>query len=173
MSEGYCGARPIPDEVIDRLSYNPETGDLIWIKLNKSHPRLLGKVAGCNRDGYRKIKIGGVAYSAHRVAWFIVTRKQPYLIDHINGDSLDNRFINLRECTQKENVRNRKIVDNKSGLPCGVRSLPSGKFRARVTCDGECHELGTFATKEEAGEVCKEARKVLFKQYVRSENENN
>lgn len=166
---GYCGARPIPEEALDRLSYDPETGDIIWIKAIKNHPRLLGRVAGCSATGYRKIKIGAFSYAAHRIAWFMTTGKQPYLIDHINGDSSDNRFINLRECTQKENVRNRKIVDNKSGFPCGVRVLPSGKFQARVTCDGKSHALGTFATKEEAGDVSKEERKIRFKQYVRSE----
>jgi hypothetical protein len=56
---------------------------------------------------YQHIKIGGVQYTAHRLAWVLMTGKQPDFIDHINGLKHDNRFVNLRDVTASENMKNR------------------------------------------------------------------
>lgn len=100
--------------------------------------------------GYRFISIYGRGYSAHRLAWMYVHGHMPECLDHINGDPDDNRIENLRPATFSQNSANsRKPEHNTSGAK-GVQVTKSGKYKAAVTCKGEAHNLGTYATKDEA-----------------------
>lgn len=72
------------------------------------------------------------------------------VVDHINGDGLDNRRSNLRVCTRLGNAQNRHGVTKSTGVR-GVRYLPwSGRWQARILVNGKSIALGTRATKEEA-----------------------
>lgn len=159
--------KEMPDFIRDRISYNKETGDFVWINKNKHHPRLFGRKAGALRNNYLVLKFDGVAYKAHRVAWFMVTGEQPGIIDHINGNTLDNRFSNLRNVSSSQNAKNHGKKLNKSGMPCGVRELPCGRYQARVRCDGKTFSLGTFETPHLASQKYLEKRKQLFGEYAR------
>lgn len=160
--------RDIPEEASQRLIYNPKTGCLTWVKENKYHPGLIGCLAGSvGSGGYWVIKMDGFSFRAHRVAWFLMTGNQPNVIDHINGNILDNRFCNLRSCTQADNVRSHGKVINGSGLPCGVRLLPSGMYQARISFEGHLISLGTYVKPEDAESKYKKERDLLFKQYSR------
>lgn len=52
-------------------------------------------------------------------------------VDHINGDTLDNRRANLRLATRSQNVANRHHFANKHGY-LGVAKTDSGKFFAQL-----------------------------------------
>lgn len=74
-------------------------------------------------------------------------------VDHINGDALDNRRSNLRECTAAQNNRNRPATyGKKSGLPKGVY-WNRDKYRAVICVDGVSHQLGNFPTLKEAADA--------------------
>ena len=141
-----------------RLRYNPETGEFHWAAVNKHHPRLTGRLAGTIRDGYIIIKIDGMAYRGHRLAWFYIHGVWPEEIDHINRDGLDNRMVNLRECTHAENVRNH-------GRTC-VRILPSGMFQARIAFEEKTYHLGTFETEGLALKAYQDARERLYGEFA-------
>jgi hypothetical protein len=71
------------------------------------------------------------------------------VVDHVNGDGLDNRKRNLRVCTQAENAKNLKIKStNKSGVT-GV-SFDKGKWRAQIMVNYKKIYLGIFGTKSAA-----------------------
>ena len=55
---------------------------------------------------------------SHRLAWFYMTGEWPKNhIDHVNGLEGDNRWCNLREATNSENMLNRKMnKNNKTGV---------------------------------------------------------
>lgn len=78
--------------------------------------------------------------------------------DHINGDRLDNRKINLRICTHAENMRNTKLrSDNNSGYKGVGRFKRDKKWRARIVIGGIYRHLGCFDTAYEASLAYKAA----------------
>jgi HNH endonuclease len=106
-------------------------------------------------NGYPRGAIWGWQSNAHRVCWAIHYGEWPrHEIDHINGDTSDNRMSNLRDTTQ--NQRN-KCIDprNRSGV-CGV-SKEKGKWRARISHGGKWLHLGFFADFADAVKARKEA----------------
>ena len=80
------------------------------------------------------------------------------VIDHINGNTLDNRKCNLRTCTMTENSRNRKICyNNKTGYK-GVYYVEKRKqFRARIMVDKKRILIGCFKNPEDAYQAYCEA----------------
>lgn len=104
-------------ELMEELEYNPETG--AFLRLKKKARFNIGDVAGSKPDvnGYIAIKLNGVLYRAHRLAWLYVHGEWPEgFLDHKNGDPSDNRIENLRLASRGENMHNRKInTNNQSG----------------------------------------------------------
>ena len=90
------------------------------------------------------------------------------IVDHIDGDKLNNRLSNLRICTHSENMRNRKTASsNVSGLK-GVEITKSGTFRATIRANKVIYRLGTFATAEEAHAAYCEASAELHGEFSRT-----
>jgi hypothetical protein len=150
------------------LTYDADTGIFTWKKRcidpSKSersqktwNSRYAGKQAGCNQRGYISIKIFSKGYLAHRTAWAMYYGVWPtQLIDHINGDSSDNRVVNLRQTTQSENNRNTRIrADNTSGY-VGVHKV-GAKWFARIRIDSKDISLGIYDTIEQAANARKQA----------------
>jgi hypothetical protein len=70
-------------------------------------------------------------------------------VDHINGNTLDNRKCNLRVCNQGENMRNYRRAWGKEGIR-GVMKTRTGKYRARIRYQNKLHHIGTFDTQRDA-----------------------
>ena len=105
-------------ELKEQLQYNPETGLFVWA-ITKSRITKIGSVAGrLKPTGYIHITIRDKTYLAHRLAFLYMEGYfPPKDVDHINHIRHDNRFINLRKVTKKENQRNQsKFANNKSGI---------------------------------------------------------
>lgn len=81
----------------------------------------------------------------------LIASAPPHLsVDHINGDTLDNRRSNLRACTQAENAKNTRVRPGTSGFR-GVFEFPyGGRYRAVITADGRKTALGWFRDPREA-----------------------
>lgn len=91
------------------------------------------------------------------------------VVDHINGDKLDNRKNNLRITTQKNNSRNIRLAKNNHTGVTGVSPMPSGKFRARIMVDGQEKYLGAYPTIFAAKQARKLAEQKYFGQYAHRE----
>ena len=83
---------------------------------------------------------------------FILDAPPDKVVDHVNGDTLDNRKENLRLATRAENLRNRpKERSNTSGYKGVWRNKK--RWAASITYEGKQYHLGTYDTPEEAAQA--------------------
>lgn len=89
-------------------------------------------------------------------------------VDHINGNTLDNRRENLRVASRGQNRVNSKLnKDNASGYTGVMWHRRDKRWIARVTCEGVKHEKGGFSTAEEAASWRQMKAHELHGQFVR------
>jgi len=131
----------------------------------------LGKVALVDDEDYVRVSQfkwiafthGNTWYAARRVSvngkW--TTQKMHQLIigdnplkldiDHIDGDGLNNQKSNLRLCTHRQNMMNRKPNKNSSSVYKGVVWHKSMcRWRALIRIEGKLTHLGLFIIEEDA-----------------------
>lgn len=115
----------------------------------------------------RKDKHG--KYYALRSAWGLM-RKTVYMhreiigaprgmiVDHVNGNALDNQRSNLRLCTNSENMCNRgKQTDNTSGYKGVTWNSHRRRWQAQIKLNGKMVQSGRFDTPEDAARAYDEA----------------
>lgn len=102
--------------------------------------------------GYRRIKIDGKSYLTHRLIFLMVYGYIPEIVDHANGNSLDNSLCNLRGSDYKTNRWNSS--PNK-GSGTGVKGVywDGKKLKVIVTVNKVSHYLGMYTTIEDAAVV--------------------
>lgn len=156
------------------LDYNQATGEFYWRIAGRG--RSVGAAAGCiqnlkkQRLQYRLIKIEGVAYKAHRLAWLHVTGEwPPGDLDHANRDGLDNAWSNLRVASKSQNRANARLQRNNSAGYKGV--IWNGKlkrWKATIKSLGKTTHLGFFATAQDAHAAYCRAAEREFGEFARA-----
>lgn len=144
------------------LHYDPETG--VFTRRVRCGRSPAGSVAGHNRkSGYAAVSVCNKLYLAHRLAWLYVYGHWPHKdIDHIDGNGLNNRLSNLRECVPGENHQNvAPHKDNISGLLGVTWDKQTGRWRSRIMIERRQVNLGRFDTPEEAHAAYLAAKKNL------------
>jgi hypothetical protein len=158
-------------DVFSLFEVDDENGRLFWKQPPFNHPRLAGAEAGgarISRHGklYWVIKVRGRAYKRARIMFLAVHGRFPRpCVDHINGNSIDDRPVNLREATAADNNKNRKPRMFRN-LPMGVRETKYGRFTARLRTDGKLIHLGSYASIEEAHAVYSAKRREAFCEFA-------
>ncbi len=87
--------------------------------------------------------------------------------DHINGDTLDNRGLNLRVCTRAQNQRNRHIVRGMSKFKGVHWSKAAKKWEARIKAGVGRVTLGYFDIEEDAALAYNTAALKYFEEFAR------
>lgn len=143
------------------LWFNSDTGLFHWLENRRGPVKAMDIAGSLNNYGYVRIKIDQEVFLAHRLAWFLEYGRWPEgEIDHIDGDPLNNRIENLRECSHSQNAKN-------------VRSLGASydpkrrKWMARICVNYKHKNLGRYDTREEAVAVAKAARDEQFGEFSR------
>lgn len=128
-----------------------------------------------DRDGYVYLRGWSEEYqttvtvSLHRR---LLGSPDGLVVDHINGDRLDNRLENLRLATHAQNSRNRKKPKRTSAgrVPTsqfkGVCKTASGKWQAQIKHAGRSIHIGTFASEEAAARAYDRNAKTFYGEFA-------
>lgn len=134
------------------FKYDSETG--IFTRLvSRNNKYRIGSVAGSAQHGYVQIQIDRHTYKAHRLAWLYMTGKYPEnVIDHIDGNGMNNCWKNLRDVSHSCNQQNQKCArsNNQVGLLGVSFKKDRGKFRSTIKVNGKYIHLGYFDTAQDA-----------------------
>jgi hypothetical protein len=162
-----------PIIVAELLAYNPDTGELFWRKRDRIwfksdgvhkawNARFSGKPAFTSicHYGYREGAIFNMTFKLHRVAAAIMDGEWPEVIDHIDGNPLNNVWDNLRTVDQSANMRNQKQhASNTSGVTGVTWDASKNKWAASIWLNNKRKHLGRFETLQEAASARSAANK--------------
>ncbi len=104
-------------------------------------------------------KLGKVSVKLHR---FIVGAAEGRDVDHINGDTLDNRRSNLRIVAHRLNMANQRKKPGSSRFKGVWFHRQSGRWHAYITVEYRKHHLGCFASETDAALAYDEAARDLW-----------
>lgn len=143
----------LSQDLLNKL-FKYQDGVLYW-KVASSNKFKVGDAAGMvDRWGYLRTTINYKPYRNHRLIFLMHHGHLPKIIDHKDGDKLNNKIENLREATPSQNSRNHKLYSTNTSGYSGVYWVARlGKWRARVLINGKRHSLGAFATPKLANEA--------------------
>jgi hypothetical protein len=162
----------------EAFSLDSETGELRWRARPAGHfasaqahlawnKKYAGKIAGHPNKGYMRVRMFGRQFGAHRVVHALHYCQElsgELFVDHIDGNSMNNRPTNLRLVTLRENNRNRNRLNanNKSGVSGVFWHTQKQKWRAELKLKEGAVFLGAFDNLEDAKRAMEAGRKDLY-----------
>ena len=184
-----------------KLWENQDTlSDKVALIDDEDYEKVMSALGPRSKKWYAQCPPGATHYAftgSRRVTMHRVVMDAPkgMDVDHINGDTLDNRKQNLRLCTQSQNSMNKKLrSDSRSGFK-GVYEKPTPwkyKYVSKKTGEVSIREympkkpfqayiadpntpakrkrhirLGYYATKEEAARAYDKKAKELHGEFAR------
>jgi hypothetical protein len=145
-------------------NYNITIDDEDWDLIKRYNWHLANKKGTIYIMAFDKINDKKVTIQLARV---ILNAPKGKIVDHINGDTLDNRKHNLRLADKRTNAQNMRSNKNTSSEFKGVCwSKHKNKWRANIFYKKQIH-LGYFKSEIDAAIAYNEAAKKFFGEYAR------
>lgn len=150
------------------FDYDPDSGVVTWKQRPLSHfsnenrhkgwnTQYAGKVVGYvrkfkrSKTSYLSVKLMRKDYLLHRLIYLMVYGVEPEIIDHADGDGLNNAINNIRNVDRKTNNRNMPLNSkNKSGFIGVSWASREGKWKSQIRYKGRQVHLGYFEEIDDA-----------------------
>ncbi len=98
---------------------------------------------------------------------FLINPENKKCVDHIDNNKLNNKLINLRFATRRENSQNASLSSNNTSGTKGVSwRKKTMKWCAMITINGKRINLGSFLNKEDAINIRIQRAKDEFGEFI-------
>jgi hypothetical protein len=159
------------------LHYDPATGIFTWKERDAAlfrssqamqswNERWAGKQAGCSAAGRIDVHVLKTNWRGHRLAFLYMTGSVPPLVDHRDGNPLNNSFSNLRAASNGQNRSNSKPTMMRKLK--GVYARSTGNYQALIRFENKTIGLGTFADPMAAARAYDAAAVLLHGKFART-----
>lgn len=156
------------ENVTSLFNYSPNTGVLSWkprIWSGDITPtqkmwdaRFANKPIGAFHNGYLRFGYDHRLYLVHRVVWLFHYGEWPDVVDHIDGDRLNNRIENLRSVDRNGNALNRRRPKSNTSGVIGVSWCKrSQKWAASIRKNNRSRHIGYYADIADAAKARRNA----------------
>jgi len=95
------------------------------------------------KQGYHYIRYKRRNIAEHRLIWMLYYKKNPNIIDHIDGNRINNKIENLRNTTTKQNNQNHET--HRKGKLLGCSKTPQKRYSAYVIIEGKHYKYTHLA----------------------------
>lgn len=167
--------RPKYKPAVRREPPEPPSDDIRYIALTKGRFAIVDAVdyEWLSRYKWRATFNGGSWYAAttiknrnvlmHRM---IMDPPEGIVVDHIDGNSLDDRRCNLRICTRQQNAYNCRRSRGTSPYKGVCFEKITGRWRASIVYQGERLNLGLYESEVEAARAYDRKAIELFGEFA-------
>lgn len=138
-------------------------GKLIKID-DEDYDKFSGFKWSVTQRGYCVAYKNGKRVLLHRL---IMPPGDGFFVDHINGNTFDNRKENLRIVSHAQNMRNRCVQRNNRSGYRGVHRKKDGYWYAQIKINGKQEFLGTFKDPQQASLVYESRADEVYGEYRR------
>lgn len=136
----------------------------LYYKKNKK--KCGGSLTG---SGYKQMCFHNTQMTVHRFIWIWHFGNYEGDLDHIDGDILNCKIENLRNCTRSQNLCNRRKFKESSSKYKGVYFRKDiKKWQASIKIDGKTKSLGVFTSEDAAAMARQTAAIELHGEFYRS-----
>ena len=143
-----------------------DADDFEWLSQYKWHAHwdehMQGYYAACSKSVAKKL-------GTTRMHRAIMKAKPGEIVDHIDGDGINNSKSNLRIATIRENAKNRKVSSSNTTTVTGVYfDNKSKKWVVKIQVDKKLITVGYFYDFNDAVEARKKAEEKYYGEFARS-----
>ena len=158
---------PSQEVLRSKFDYHQD-GYLVW-KIKCKRANIGAKAGIVHPNGYLRTGINGKIYLNHRLIYIWHHGVLPEMVDHIDGNKLNNDINNLRIANNVTNQQNQKLKkENTSGFKNVSFCCQTKKWAVKIRIDGKSRTIGRYKDIELASLVAQETRAKYHGEYARS-----